>query len=607
VSSLAVFPVNVEVTALNKKLSLNVAAKDSLGRRIVGLSGLNWSSTNEAIATVNAFGEVTTHAMGNVSISASYENIADESSVTINQTGNVIDGTARYEDRIYSTNTRTGFTGFTSYIFKAIRYATIELLDENGDVFISTETDDSGAYVIGNIIPDIYTIRLLAEVKGAPASGLSVNDMRGAIYATSQSSAAGTLKYAFNLNRSRPEVGAFNLLDVATVSAEYSSQVLNADVSDLQIYWETGYGLGGTYYCTGYDASSCLNNKGIYIISEIASSFNGGVLDTDEFDDDVIMHEFGHFVIDNNSVDDSQGGSHSITQNDSDLRLSWSEGWGTFFPSAVKFWLIEQGRRELISSKLVITTYIDTIGAEAALKHDIRAGEEGDGFYYASSEAAVSRILWNVLDNFGMPKIWDVLVNYFPTSDRPTSLPVFWDGLLSSELFFSNELVTLEGIFNDRRVNYKSDASENDNTLATATVLLVDAVPNPNETSTIYSDSLAADVDYFSFTAQAGKAYKVSTTELFNGIDTAIRLFDADGNLIGANDDADPTAYLKDDPYAGAKRVRNNKTAMASAIDFTASANGQYFVEVKFADKTSFTYDFVGHYGSYKLVVAEVK
>ena len=600
ITSLSVYPSRVEATALNQTFLLSVIGKDNTGLSVTEITGITWESADQTIATVDEFGEVTTHAEGAVLISASYGDITVQSQLTVNQSGIVIEGAARYEDKLYST------TGFTGYNFKAIRYATVELLDENETVIGYTATDETGHYRFGNVVPDQFSVRLIAEVPDSPAAGFSVNDMDGATYSFTKLSVNNSLQYNFDLTRDSSGAGAFNLLDVAVISAQYASQVLDAEVSNLQIYWEKGYELAGTYYCVGYDASDCFNDKGIYILSQVPNQSNGGAADTDEFDDDVIMHEFGHFLTANYSVDDSIGGPHLITQNDSDLRLSWSEGWGTFFPSAVKHWLIspEVQKTALISSQAVVTTYVDTIGNVRSLQYDIKTGEIGDGFYYATSEAAVSRILWNLLEAFGMPKIWDVLVNYFPTATQPTSLPVFWDGLLASDFYSPNELGVLNGIFSEREVHYSNDSAETDNTLATATIQAVDTAPTV--TNTLYSDALLADVDFFAFSATAGTTYKVSTIDLYNGTDTAIRLFDADERLLAENDDANPGLYLSYDPDVGATRVRNSPTAMASEIQFTASYTGQYYVEVSFANKINAVYDFVGHYGSYKLVVSEV-
>lgn len=602
ISSLELFPKKLEVTALDETFSLNVKATDDQGREVLTLGDFSWASSNELVISSSGSGDVTSHAVGNASIYVSYDNLTAESQISVDQSARLIEGAAHYEDKLYTTD---GFSGSDS---KVIRYASVELLDENNEVFAVTSTDENGAYNFGYVVPDKFSIRLLAQVNDSPAPGFSVNDLQRSLYSFVKSSQVDNtgqtvLQYPFVLDQNQPGAAAFNLLDVVTSAAQYSQQVLNINVSDLKIYWEKGADIAGTYYCTEYDTYDCQNDKGIYILSQEASFLNANTPDTDEFDDDVIMHEFAHFITENYSVDDSQGGIHYIDQNDSDLRLSWSEGWGTFFPSAVKYWLQSQNP-DLLSSQSAVTTYVDTIGNQSYMFYDISSSEMQDGFYYASSEAAVSRILWHILENYGMPKIWDVLINYFPVSGKPTSLPVFWDGLLSSDLYASSELPQLESIFAERRVYYQLDDSESDNTLTNATVQNVGDVPVV--TNTLYNDELVGDVDFVAFQAQTGKTYRITTIDLYNGIDTAIRLLNEQGDVLAENDDADPNAYNKFDYDVGAYRISNSPTAMASKVEFTATETAKYYIEVKFADKKSSTYDFVGHYGSYKVSIVEV-
>lgn len=57
--------------------------------------------------------------------------------------------------------------------------------------------------------------------------------------------------------------------------------------------------------------------------------FNGHEDDPDEFDDSVILHEFGHRVMAKLSRDDSPGGDHNML-NQSTPSLAWSEGFATY-------------------------------------------------------------------------------------------------------------------------------------------------------------------------------------------------------------------------------------------------------------------------------------
>ena len=71
-----------------------------------------------------------------------------------------------------------------------------------------------------------------------------------------------------------------------------------------------------TLYRTGADG-------GIYVLG------NDGV-DTDEYDEHVLTHEFQHYLQDNTSRDDTVGGSHSFGEK-LDLRVAFSEGYANAF------------------------------------------------------------------------------------------------------------------------------------------------------------------------------------------------------------------------------------------------------------------------------------
>jgi hypothetical protein len=65
---------------------------------------------------------------------------------------------------------------------------------------------------------------------------------------------------------------------------------------------------------------------GMYILG----AFDSDEADTDEFDQHVIAHEFGHYFEDRFSRSDSIGGQHT-TNDQLDLRVAFGEGWGNAF------------------------------------------------------------------------------------------------------------------------------------------------------------------------------------------------------------------------------------------------------------------------------------
>ncbi|MCF6281836.1 MAG: hypothetical protein L3J28_06420 [Candidatus Polarisedimenticolaceae bacterium] len=306
--------------------------------------------------------------------------------------------------------------------------------------------------------------------------------------------------------------------------------------------------------------------------------------DTDHFDDDVLLHEFGHFIETQYLTSDSPGGCHFLTDNDLDLRLAWGEGWGTFFASAVKRF-IQETTPEKLSSTTAVTGYLDTDGEKAGLmSYNLLSppfefmGAKADSFYYASSQFAVSNILWSVLDVYGMTKISDVLLNHFPESVLPVNLPNFWQGLLLSDDWAEDDIATLNAIFSDRKVIYQQDEFENSDILHISDAANVDY--------TLYKDDLSNDVDLFALDVEAEQSYVISTHNLRNGIDTYLRILDQNGEVVVMankrleNDDADIFAHYRYNNACNGSRYFNDANALASRLEFTAVMSNRYYIEI---------------------------
>src|SRR5262249_13519959 len=111
--------------------------------------------------------------------------------------------------------------------------------------------------------------------------------------------------------------------------------------------------------------------------------------DPDEYDDDIILHEMGHWVASNFSKDDTLGGEHTIVDQ-LDPRTSWSEGWAHYWSAAVR-----------LHRNLSVPEY-----AEPNIQLDNKAvirsafDLEGPSFptqtIMATNEVAVGSILWHI-------------------------------------------------------------------------------------------------------------------------------------------------------------------------------------------------------------------
>jgi hypothetical protein len=106
-------------------------------------------------------------------------------------------------------------------------------------------------------------------------------------------------------------------------------------------------------------------------------------VDSDEFDDSVIAHEYGHMLAAKFSRDDSPGGASHIGDM-LDPRIAWSEGWANFFSSVV--------RNDSV--------WRDSNGPNGAniyrfdIEENIPAGDN-PGYW---SESSVDGLLWDLYD-----------------------------------------------------------------------------------------------------------------------------------------------------------------------------------------------------------------
>jgi hypothetical protein len=153
---------------------------------------------------------------------------------------------------------------------------------------------------------------------------------------------------------------------------------------------------------------------GIYLLGDF------GVGDTDEFDQSVIAHEFGHYVEDRFGRSDSVGGQHG---NDVplDLRVAFGEGWGNAFSGMA----------------LGGPIYRDSFGG---MQSDFNIDMEADGTVNEGwfSETSVWEILWDLFDStneagdtvaLGFAPLYAVITGAQVTTDAVTSIFSFTTGL----------------------------------------------------------------------------------------------------------------------------------------------------------------------------------
>ena len=512
-------------------------------------------------------------------------------------TGFSLVGSIKYEDKEYGVE--SGFTGVTYY--KAVRYATVEVVNSATDnVLTSGQTDDAGSFSFNDIVSAATTIyvRVLSETSSTGIPEVAVKHTSTAnLYAVGgvdfYPGDGHTSSLLLNIPVDSYVAGAFNILDVMTYSGEFIKALEGAVPPLLNAYWHAGNSTYGTYFCD-VGGSQCPRGTGIYVLGGYAP--NSG--DTDEYDDDVMIHEYGHFAAYEYSRDDSPGDIHYVNVNNQDMRLSWSEGWSGFFVGGVKSWL-SANNAELISSEIgtPLSQYIDTDDFSIGITYNIANPEPSLNTKYASSEIAVANVLYKTMTDTaaGMDAIWYVFADYIPNSydlSLPVNIEALWDGWLTSETAASPDFPIFLGNFTSMEIDYYRDGFETDGSINPARTI------NSGESHTLYLNYSAAlrDFDYAAFDTVEGVSYTIKTTNLKNGADTTLRLFNPIGNPHKSNDNESGANHSSCDSSC----PDNNGTTLASKISFTAYTTGVFHAEVTTSNLRP---DSAGRYGSYNLVL----
>lgn len=500
--------------------------------------------------------------------------------------GLTVSGTVKYEDKEYGTG---GFTGNTSY--KAVRFATVEAVDVASSTAIATGTTDiSGIYSL--TIPPVYSasaiyIRVLstAAIPAMPSAAppVSVKYLSNVLYAATGADfiPSGYAMANILIPVTSAAAGAFNILDVYTSGAQFARALAGTYPAALNAYWQSGSAYG-TYYCGGPDPA-CPRGEGIYVLN-----YQG---DSDEYDDDVLWHEYGHFIANKFSKDSSPGGPHFITSNDLDLRLSWSEGWGGFFPAAAKSWLAATTPALLSTTPMAATSlYVDTSGGGASYFDYGSPG--GSPYIYSSCEAAVAKVLIDLRNIYGIQAVWDAFTS-IKVALAPVNIEIFWDAWITLGNFNNTT------ILGSRSISYFPDSYE----------AVSDNVPDPlrkavlgqAEAHTIFG---SGDIDYIAFDAAAGQPFTVKTTAIKNGADTYISIIAPDKTTLLYNNDNSSGAV-----YTGAVPSNcdqwgvcheNGNDILGSSKTFTTTAIGTYYVKVESSPNRPLS---AGKYGDYSLTI----
>ncbi len=483
-------------------------------------------------------------------------------------------GSVKYRDREYD---QTGFTGVEPLV--PARYVDVEVL--NGTTILATGgTDATGAFSI--FVPDSTThnVSVRAITRSSYTAGLNQQVVNGAsiVYAIASSTISnhspnqnvnfGTLAAEINAGGE-----AFNLYDQGVRGADFLAYLQGArpDLAHyLSIVWAIDRGVTGSSTST-----TALSMR-----------------DTGGYDDAVVIHEYGHYAVLNYSASSNPGGSHALADCNQDARLSWDEGFASYFGNAAL-------RRAGVNHPNI---YMRSTGALGPGNLQLWFDLETETQYQCSgdtSEVSVFTALWDIsdgpatldftpgvddtpMDTLVLPDtdIWDDMKNGLPGRSYITAED-FWDRWFEAPVS-NGHLTEMRSIFGSGvEIEFYQDLYEPNDTQAAAKSINPNGVPihctffsDPGGTG---SGASIADIDYFSFSAVGGTQYIIETLNLLSAADTYLRLYNSGGTILAQHDN-------------------RSKTDPSSTITWTAPSSGTYYIRVHQPDTNTV-------YGAYELKV----
>ena len=357
-----------------------------------------------------------------------------------------ISGTASYE--FVPPNDVCQGLNFNNIQVRPIRAATVELLDSSGSPINTTTTDDAGAFAFAGVALDTdVSIRVRAELKrqGSPNWDVEVRDnvldpndpnpqalANRPLYAIISDFNSGSSATLTRNLTARTGWDGSSYTDTraaapfAVLDAIYSAMQLilsvdsTASFAPLDAFWSEFNGDQGG---DDFDVDSGeLRGVSFYSPAQDSLFLMGDAnADTEEFDDHVIVHEWGHYFEDNFSRSDSVGGSHFIGDQ-LDPRLAFGEGWAS----------------ALAGIALNNPIYCDTGVPGPGLQPQLLALGTEEGAYDAQGwydEVSVIRFIYDLWDttngddgmemdsgSIGFAPIYDTMVGPQATTEAWTSV-----------------------------------------------------------------------------------------------------------------------------------------------------------------------------------------
>lgn len=375
--------------------------------------------------------------------------------------GNVtVSGTIRFQRVPFSTPANSGNgLNFAGQVMQPARGIVVRAIDGTTQNVLATgSTNENGLYSLS--VPANSSIRIQAVARMLRASPSPLPRWDFQVLDADQdpatppyefteatpfnSSTAGAHDLAipsgFSSNGTQTGTRAsapFAILDTVYKAVQTVLSVApNTDFPTLIVDWAPDNPGGETFY-----------DSGIGVITLSADPTE----DTDEFDEHVIAHEFGHYIEDSFSRADNIGGSHGRGDK-LDIRVAFGEGFGYAFSAIV------------LNDPWARDSYVNA-GVQRSSNFNVEtnpptnpAGAPLEDYGCFCSESSVWSILWDLYDSvpdgadtlsLGFAPLWNVLVGEQRTTPAFTSIFSFIAALKAarpSDVTAINQLLLAQNV-----------------------------------------------------------------------------------------------------------------------------------------------------------------
>lgn len=486
-----------------------------------------------------------------------------------------VSGTVTYD----SVPNTSGSLDYALTVRKPARGVTVQLVSTTQAVLATTTTDASGNYSASVAQGSTFFVRVRAALLSTSAASWNVtvgdNTQGDAVYALESGSvvAAGS---AIQKDVNAPSgwtgtsygalraAAPFAILDTVYTAQQKVLSVAPAtafpalkllwSVNNLPAAGDRALGQIGTTFFTNTSTG-----RAIYILGKAD-------VDTDEYDESVVAHEWGHYYQSAFSRDDSPGGQHGVGDS-LDRRLAFSEGWGNAWSGIA----------------LSRSNYTDSSGPGqgSSFAMSLSVGPTSVKGWF--SEASIQYVLWTLNQNIGFGPIHAVMTGPLKGSIAVTSIHPFNAALKATS---ATAAAAFAPLLQSQMIDPMSDAwgSTEANSGGSAVALpmyssLTLGAPLSNVcVSNVFGaqpdDNKLGNYVYLRFSVASAKIYQISVAGGGAATDPDFRVYNASGVVARAESAAPSSevaniALLPGD-YVLAVTDYQNK---GSSTCFTVSAN----------------------------------